>query len=167
VLLPVREPAWGPRRPTRQLQHHASDSSVRPGSRQTPEPAGVIARVGAAASPAQSAPDVCSAHSRPISTRRRSDRNASTGAIATSPGMTCRGSVSACSELQRRASGIDDIAGRVIAARGFDATDAVLRSGIRDQVLTTLRAFRKRGTVEQIGLGRGVRWKLAAAESGR
>jgi hypothetical protein len=40
------------------------------------------------------------------------------------------------------------------------------RSGaaIRDQALTTLRAFRKRGTIEQTGLGRGVRWKLAPVE---
>jgi len=55
----------------------------------------------------------------------------------------------------------DDIAGRLIDAKCFDAADAVLRAAIRDQALTTLRAFRKRGTVEQIGLGRGVRWKLA------
>jgi hypothetical protein len=51
------------------------------------------------------------------------------------------------------------IAGRVIEAKGFDAADAVLRSSIRDQVLTLLRSYRKRGTVEQIGLGRSVRWK--------
>jgi hypothetical protein len=54
----------------------------------------------------------------------------------------------------------DEIAGRVIEAKGFDAADALLRGAIRDQVLTTLRAFRNRGTVEQIGLGRGVRWRL-------
>ena len=29
-----------------------------------------------------------------------------------------------------------------------------------EQALTTMRSFRKRGTVEQIGLGRGARWKL-------
>jgi hypothetical protein len=55
----------------------------------------------------------------------------------------------------------DDIAGRLIEVKGFDAADAVLRKAISDQVLTVMRAFRKRGTVEQIGLGRGVRWKLA------
>jgi hypothetical protein len=54
----------------------------------------------------------------------------------------------------------DDIAGRVIEAKGFDAADTVLRSSIRDQILTVLRALRKQETVEQIGLGRGVRWKL-------
>jgi hypothetical protein len=55
----------------------------------------------------------------------------------------------------------DEIAGQVIAAKGFDGGDAKLRVSIRDQALTTLRVFRKRGAVEQVGLGRGVRWKLA------
>jgi hypothetical protein len=54
----------------------------------------------------------------------------------------------------------DDIAGRLIEAKGFDAADTVLRRAIGEQVLTIMRSFRKRGTVEQIGLGRGVRWKL-------
>ena len=43
---------------------------------------------------------------------------------------------------------------------------AVLRAGIRDQILTTLRAFRKRETVEQIGLGQGMRRKFATGEPG-
>ena len=51
--------------------------------------------------------------------------------------------------------------GRVIETKDFDAADAALRGSIRDQVLTLLRSFRKRGTVEQIGLGRAVRWKVA------
>src|SRR6202030_456060 len=55
----------------------------------------------------------------------------------------------------------DEIAGRIIEAKGFDAADAALRKAIGDQVLMLLRSFRKRGTVEQIGLGRGVRWNLA------
>jgi hypothetical protein len=55
----------------------------------------------------------------------------------------------------------DEIAGRVIAAKGFDAADAVLRKAIREQVLSFMRSLRKRGTVEQVGFGRGVRWKLA------
>jgi hypothetical protein len=57
----------------------------------------------------------------------------------------------------------DDVAARLIELKGFDAADAVLRGAIRDQALTMLRSFRKRGTVEQIGLGRGVRWKLVGA----
>jgi hypothetical protein len=55
----------------------------------------------------------------------------------------------------------DEIAVQVIAAKGFEAADSTLRASIRDQLLTVLRAARKRATVEQIGLGRGVRWKLA------
>jgi hypothetical protein len=55
----------------------------------------------------------------------------------------------------------DAIAGRIVEAKGFDASDAVLRKAIGDQSLALMRLFRKRGAVEQIGLGRGVRWKLA------
>jgi hypothetical protein len=55
----------------------------------------------------------------------------------------------------------DAIAGRVIEANGFDAADTALRKAISEQALALLHSFRKRGTVEQIGLGRGVRWKLA------
>jgi hypothetical protein len=56
----------------------------------------------------------------------------------------------------------DEIAGRIIETKSFDAADAALRKAIGDQVLMLLRSFRKRGTVEQIGLGRGVRWKLVS-----
>jgi hypothetical protein len=53
----------------------------------------------------------------------------------------------------------DALAGGIIEAKGFDATDGALRKAIGEQVLALLRSFRKRGTVEQMGLGRGVRWK--------
>jgi hypothetical protein len=53
----------------------------------------------------------------------------------------------------------DAIVGRTIEAKGFDAADAVLRKAIGEQALALLRSFRKRETVEQIGLGRGVRRK--------
>jgi hypothetical protein len=56
----------------------------------------------------------------------------------------------------------EEIAGRIIETKGFDAADAALRKSIGEQSLALLRSFRKRGTVEQIGLGRGVRWKLAS-----
>jgi hypothetical protein len=69
-----------------------------------------------------------------------------------------------CSDALREADGApiktDDIAGRLIETKGFDAADALLRKAISEQVLTIMRSFRKRGTVEQIGLGRGVRWKF-------
>jgi hypothetical protein len=55
----------------------------------------------------------------------------------------------------------DEIAAQVIAAKGFEGADNTPRQAIRDQLLTVLRIARKCGTVEQIGLGRGVRWKLA------
>jgi hypothetical protein len=55
----------------------------------------------------------------------------------------------------------DGVAGMVIQAKGFDAGDAALRKAIGGQCLALLRSFRKRGTVEQVGLGRGARWKLA------
>jgi hypothetical protein len=69
-----------------------------------------------------------------------------------------------CMDALRDAPGFittDEIAAQVIAVKGFETADNTLRAAIRDQVLTVLRAARKRGTVEQIGLGRGVRWKLA------
>jgi hypothetical protein len=55
----------------------------------------------------------------------------------------------------------DALAGRIIAAKGFDADDAALRKAIGEQVLALLRSFRKCDMVEQIGLGRAVRWKVA------
>jgi hypothetical protein len=54
----------------------------------------------------------------------------------------------------------DEIANRALAAKGYDAADAIMRAAVRKQALTVLRAYRKRGTVEQRGLGRGVRWTL-------
>ena len=57
---------------------------------------------------------------------------------------------------------MDAIAGRIIEAKAFDAADTVLRKAIGEQALALLRSFRKHGTVEQVGLGRGVRWKLAS-----
>jgi hypothetical protein len=69
-----------------------------------------------------------------------------------------------CMDALRAADGAllttDAIAGWVIEAKAFDAADAVLRKAVAEQVLATMRAFRKRGTVEQVGLGRGVRWKF-------
>jgi hypothetical protein len=53
----------------------------------------------------------------------------------------------------------DEIAGRVIETKGFDTADASLRGSIRDQALTHLRSFRKKRSVEQIGLGRAARSK--------
>jgi hypothetical protein len=72
-----------------------------------------------------------------------------------------------CMDALRAADGAlmttDEIAGRVIEAKAFDAADAALRKAIGEQALALMRSFRNRGTVEQVGLGRGVRWKLAGA----
>jgi hypothetical protein len=63
-----------------------------------------------------------------------------------------------CMDALRAADGAllttDEIAGRIIEAKGFDAADAALRKAIGEQSLALLRSFRKRGIVEQIGLGR-------------
>jgi hypothetical protein len=69
-----------------------------------------------------------------------------------------------CMDALRDADGAplttDAIAGRIIEVKGFDASDAALRKAIGDQALAVLRSVRKRGTVQQVGLGRGVRWRI-------
>jgi hypothetical protein len=70
-----------------------------------------------------------------------------------------------CMDVLRSAPSLittDEIVAQVIAAKGFEAANTTLRASIRDQLLTVLRAARKRGAVEQLGLGRGVRWRLAS-----
>ena len=57
----------------------------------------------------------------------------------------------------------DDIAGRVIKAKGFDAGDAILRAAIRDQVGPTVKRLHRDGAIENIGAGRASKWKLADA----
>ena len=57
----------------------------------------------------------------------------------------------------------DDIAGRVIAAKGFDAGDAILRSAIREQVGSTVKRLHREGPIANIGVGRASKWKLAGA----
>jgi hypothetical protein len=54
----------------------------------------------------------------------------------------------------------DDIAGRVITVKGFDAGDAILRAAIRDQVGSTVKRLHRGGAIENIGAGRASRWKL-------
>jgi hypothetical protein len=51
----------------------------------------------------------------------------------------------------------------VIAAKGFDMADAILRAAIREQVGSTLKRLHREATVENIGAGRASRWKLADA----
>jgi hypothetical protein len=54
----------------------------------------------------------------------------------------------------------EDIVARIVERKGFDPGDAALLKALRVQMLTALRVMRKRGAVEQTGLGRGVQWRL-------
>jgi chromosome condensin MukBEF MukE localization factor len=55
----------------------------------------------------------------------------------------------------------DEIAARVIAAKGFDTGDAILRTAIREQVGSVVKRLHRTGAVENIGAGRASKWKLA------
>jgi hypothetical protein len=55
-----------------------------------------------------------------------------------------------------------DIIAAIIAAKGFDAGDRRLQAAISELVKATLKPMRRRGIVEKIGAGRGVRWCLEA-----
>jgi hypothetical protein len=69
-----------------------------------------------------------------------------------------------CLGVFREAAGepvsVDDIAGQVITAKGFDAGDAILRDAIRDQVGDVVKRLHRRGEVEKTGRGRALQWKL-------
>src|SRR5437879_6051837 len=69
-----------------------------------------------------------------------------------------------CLGVLRTAAGellsTDDIAGRVIAAKGFDAGDAILRAAIREQVGSTVKRLHRSGAIESTGAGRASKWKL-------
>jgi chromosome condensin MukBEF MukE localization factor len=49
----------------------------------------------------------------------------------------------------------------VIAAKGFDAGDAILRAAIREQVGSTVKRLHRNGAIENIGAGRASKWRLA------
>jgi hypothetical protein len=57
----------------------------------------------------------------------------------------------------------DEIAGRVIAAKGFDLGDRILRAAIREQVGSTVKRLHRNGAIETVGAGRASKWKLAGA----
>jgi hypothetical protein len=57
----------------------------------------------------------------------------------------------------------DEIAGRMITAKGFDAGDAILRAAIREQVGSTVKRLHREGATENIGARRASKWKLAFA----
>ena len=55
---------------------------------------------------------------------------------------------------------IDEIAGQVIATKGFDMGDAILRMAIRDQAGDVVKRLHRHCDVEKIGNGRASKWKL-------
>ena len=69
-----------------------------------------------------------------------------------------------CLGVLRTAAGellsTDDITGRVIAAKGFDAGDAILRAAIREQVGSTVKRLNREGAIDNIGAGRASKWRL-------
>jgi hypothetical protein len=69
-----------------------------------------------------------------------------------------------CLGVLRTAAGellrTDDIAVRVIATKGFDVGDAILRAAIREQVGSTVKGLHREGAIKNIGAGRASKWKL-------
>ncbi len=71
-----------------------------------------------------------------------------------------------CLEAFRDATGPlsqAEITDAVIAAKGFDAGDRVLRTALLDLVKAALAPMTRRGILEKIGKSRGATWKLAGA----
>jgi hypothetical protein len=58
----------------------------------------------------------------------------------------------------------DDIAGRVIAAKGFDSGDAVLRVAIREQVGSIVKRLHRDGETERVGAGRSSKWRISGID---
>lgn len=54
----------------------------------------------------------------------------------------------------------NEMADRVIAAKGFDTRDIILRGAIRVQVGSIVKRLHRNGVIESIGAGRGIMWKL-------
>ena len=69
-----------------------------------------------------------------------------------------------CLSVLRIAAGhslsTDDLVGRVIAAKGFDAADAILRTAIRDQIGAIVKRLHRDGAIENVGAGRASKWKI-------
>jgi hypothetical protein len=69
-----------------------------------------------------------------------------------------------CLSVLRTAEGellsTDEIAGRVIAGKGFDVEDAILRAAIREQIASTVKRLHRNRAIENIGAGRASKWKL-------
>jgi hypothetical protein len=51
----------------------------------------------------------------------------------------------------------------VIAAKGFDGADGILRAAIREQVGSIAKRLHRDGEIENIGDGRASKWTLAGS----
>jgi hypothetical protein len=72
-----------------------------------------------------------------------------------------------CYDLLREGDEItvDDVTVRAMREKGLDPeADRKQRTDFTRRILVSLHDLRRAGTVEKIGYGRGVRWKLAAKE---
>jgi hypothetical protein len=71
-----------------------------------------------------------------------------------------------CLGVLRAAAGdllsTDDIADRVIATKGFDLADAILRAAIREQIGSIVKRLHRSGQVENVGAPRASKWKLVS-----
>jgi chromosome condensin MukBEF MukE localization factor len=80
--------------------------------------------------------------------------------LPTFPGRLCLGVLrTAAGELLST----EEIAGRVIAAKGFDTGDAILREAIREQAGSIVKRLRRNGVIENVGAGRASKWKLTGS----
>ena len=58
----------------------------------------------------------------------------------------------------------EELTNKALADKGIASTDRVARRLFMTKFMPALADLRRRGIVEKIGHGRGVRWKLAAVE---
>jgi hypothetical protein len=65
---------------------------------------------------------------------------------------------------QSRATAAGELAAAPMTARSISESDSAIRQDFVARFLNTLHDLFRRGTVEKIGQGRGVRWKLADRE---
>lgn len=72
-----------------------------------------------------------------------------------------------CREAMRGGAAItaDQVVVDLMREKALDGGDQRLRSDLLKRCLRALDALRRRGTVQKIGKGRGVRWRLAASAS--
>jgi hypothetical protein len=56
---------------------------------------------------------------------------------------------------------VDVLAEQAMMEKGFDLTDAILRTTIRHQVKSAIRRLQRSGAVENVGIRRAGKWMLA------